>query len=304
MITTSFNNPKKRIIINPNLTSFSDYLDFFVQEILPARLIAEKTLREYVTRIPHIKSFFGDCDIEQITVNDIANFLNKYPPQQSNHYRTFLVFIFNHIQAHGLCYGNPAAVTLPKQIQIQRKPLSEASFWLIHRVAPQFLKYAMELALTTLLRRDDICNLQFSQVNDGFLWVSTRKTKAALKIKVNQPLKDILNKCKNDGIDSPYVIHKKFFMRKLHNKQHVTQIIPDYLTKEFSKARDKTGLFSGLEAYTRPTFHEVRGLGAHLYEINGVPKHKIQALLGHADPDMTERYLAKHQDRFTEICLD
>lgn len=296
-----------RLIKSGKIQTFKDfgaYLDFFSAEVLPARRIAQKTLREYLTRIPHLKNFFGLFPIEQISVNHVASFLNQFPPQQSNHYRTFLVFIFKHIEAQGLCQRNPAAVTLPKQIQVQRRALTESQFWAIHAIAPPFLQRAMELGLHTLLRREDICVLEFSQIREGFLWVTTHKTKAALKIRINQTLAEILFDCKTDGIMSPFVVHHQFHLNRLQNKKHATQVLPDYLTKEFSKARDNTGIFGGFKTYARPTFHEIRGLGAHLYERKGVPKQQIQALLGHSDPEMTERYLSKHAERYTEICLD
>ena len=45
----------------------------------------------------------------------------------------------------------------------------------------------------------------------------------------------------------------------------------------------------------RPTFHELRALGAWLYEQQGFPQEYIQALMGHADVKMTEHYQAGHE---------
>ncbi|MCU1782866.1 hypothetical protein NTD80_08855 [Pseudomonas sp. 13B_2.1_Bac1] len=49
-------------------------------------------------------------------------------------------------------------------------------------------------------------------------------------------------------------------------KDHWTSVTPDYLTKAFSKARDAAHAYDHVPAGERPTFHEIRALGAWLYE--------------------------------------
>ncbi len=52
--------------------------------------------------------------------------------------------------------------------------------------------------------------------------------------------------------------------------QHPTQVVPSYLSRAFSKARDKAGAYADLPQEQRPTFHEIRALAAHLFEKSGV----------------------------------
>ena len=52
----------------------------------------------------------------------------------------------------------------------------------------------------------------------------------------------------------------------------------------------------GLPVGERPTFHEIRALGAWLYEQQGFEQEYIQGLMGHADVKMTEHYQAGHGD--------
>nr|WP_256348121.1 tyrosine-type recombinase/integrase [Pseudomonas yamanorum] len=44
----------------------------------------------------------------------------------------------------------------------------------------------------------------------------------------------------------------------------------------------------------RPTFHEIRALGAWLFEQQGFAQEHIQGLMGHADVKMTEHYQSGH----------
>ena len=49
-----------------------------------------------------------------------------------------------------------------------------------------------------------------------------------------------------------------------------------------------------------PTLHEVRALGAKLYEEKGIDP---QILLGHLDPKMTRLYLDRHKVQWVDIEL-
>ncbi|MGB1012434.1 MAG: tyrosine-type recombinase/integrase, partial [Thiolinea sp.] len=77
-------------------------------------------------------------------------------------------------------------------------------------------------------------------------------------------------------------------------KVHWTQVAPDMVTREFAEIRDRLGICSELEPVQRPSFHEIRALGADLYRQAGYPEEWIQSLLGHEDREMTAKYLAGH----------
>jgi len=70
----------------------------------------------------------------------------------------------------------------------------------------------------------------------------------------------------------------------------------DYLTKSFAQARDDSKADKEVPAGERPTFHEIRALGARLYEQQGFEQEYIQGLMGHADVKMTEHYQAGYGD--------
>lgn len=53
----------------------------------------------------------------------------------------------------------------------------------------------------------------------------------------------------------------------------------------------------------RPSFHEVRALGSHLYERAGYEVNEVQELMAHTDEIMTKRYQAGFETRWTEINL-
>jgi hypothetical protein len=51
--------------------------------------------------------------------------------------------------------------------------------------------------------------------------------------------------------------------------EHSAQVLPEYASKAFTKARElaaaRTNLFAGLGEDEMPTLHEIRALSSHLY---------------------------------------
>ena len=66
---------------------------------------------------------------------------------------------------------------------------------------------------------------------------------------------------------------------------------------KFKKRRDTIGISERVAPAQRPTFHEIRSLGAELYRRAGHPGDAIQRLLGHSSAKMTQTYL----DRGVEV---
>ena len=68
----------------------------------------------------------------------------------------------------------------------------------------------------------------------------------------------------------------------------------------FSKARDAAHAYDHITATERPTSHEIRALGAWLYEQQNFPQEYIQALMGHAHAKMTKHYQDGHEEKKIE----
>ena len=93
---------------------------------------------------------------------------------------------------------------------------------------------------------------------------------------------------------SPYLLHRAPERRRrisAGGKPHWTCIEPAYLSRTFAAVRDATERWSSLKPEQRPTFHEIRGLGARLAEAQGVPADEIGKLMTHASTRTTAIYL-------------
>ena len=130
-------------------------------------------------------------------------------------------------------------------------------------------------------------------------------TPAHIKMGIGPELAAVLTELKTLPVVEPHTIRRAPVRRRrsyLDAKTHWTQVAPEILTREFARLRDMTACAEHLEPVQRPSFHELRGLGADLYRQSGMPEEQIQALLGHSDISMTRVYLDRRgtEERWTE----
>jgi enterobacteria phage integrase len=95
--------------------------------------------------------------------------------------------------------------------------------------------------------------------------VSGESDMAFIKIAVTPQLDEIRRRSLADGVLSTYLVHRAPDRRRrewTENKPHWTYVQPEYLSKGFAEAREASGLYADMEPPKRPTFHEIRGLGA------------------------------------------
>jgi integrase len=163
----------------------------------------------------------------------------------------------------------------------------------------------MDLALVSLQRRGDICALTYDQIQEGRLIIIQEKTekhgvRARLSIEYSSQLEAIIKASRSDKVASPFVLHKRpARITRSVKKTHWTQILPDYLSKQFGDARDSVDKFKTMPAHLKPTFHEIRALGGWLYLEQGHSKEYINLLMGHTKMAMTDHYTDRHME-YTE----
>lgn len=290
-------------------TVFNVFLDKFETKLLPEREISSNTLKFYKSMLIRIRKDLGEKLIDDLSVKEIADFLSQFTNKSSNRYRRFLALIFRYVISYGLCKENPASQAITHKVKKKRKRLTLENYFSIynHSSSEPWFKNALDLGLHTLQRREDLVNLKFSDIKDGYLYVIQSKTEkhgdsAYLKIKISFVLESIIGRCR-DLIVSPYILHRRPDRcskqnYKADSKQHFSQITPDYLTKTFAYIRDQLPEFKTIPADQRPSFHEIRSLGIAEYEKKGID---AQALAGHKTRAMTDKYKEGHEPKWTEV---
>lgn len=288
--------------------TFSNLLDRFEAEWLPTRSYAARSLQEIKFKLTRYREDIGSRMVGQLDVLEVAEYLDQFSNNAYTKHRGLLVQIFAFAVAKGLAERNVAELTLVKleeEKKRQRHTVEGVEKILAYEGTPDWLRRAIRLGLLSLQRREDIVTWPKSAVDieKNALKVSPGKTQnydtpIHLEVVMGSALRAVILECVRSPVVCPYLIHYSPKARKreqLDAKLHWNAVTPDYLTKAFAKARDDSKAYQDMKPGERPTFHELRALGAWLYEQQGFPQEYIQALMGHADVKMTEHYQAGHE---------
>ena len=304
--TNTLHEPAKKINSEDDppeqASDFSSIVDAYETEWLPDKRLKPTTLEIVSYQLKRFRADLGNKQVTDITTRFVSEYLNKnFTRNAYIKHRVRLIDILDYAVSRGLINDNPATRTQAKNnVSKHRKPLTFTQYQSIKAIAPHWLQCAMELSLITLQARNEIVGMQYADISEGVLHVIRQKTrdmthKAYLAIEISDSLDRLIKSIRNEQA-SPYIIHEA---PQRHNrsqvKTHWTQVLPDRLSKQFSKYRDETGLFNHLDNQEKPTFHEIRALGGHLYLQQGYSKEYVNALMGHTTMAMTEDYTDRHQ---------
>jgi integrase len=292
---------------NDSAYTFNNVLSRFQSEFIPSQNLKPKTLRVKESRIKRLQKDIGSENIESYSLKNLAEYLDEtFVNDTYLRMRSLLGEVYNFAKRKGLYTGqdNPAHVTEKKSGNgKQRTRMTKEGFKAIYDEAPDWLKDAMDFALITLQARNEVVNAKFDDEQDEHFHIIRLKTKdqtdrAYIRFPVNDNLRELISRCRARPVLSPFLIaHKpqKRVRENFNNREHWSQVLPDYLTKQFQKVRDNCGFFEGVEMSHRPTFHEIRALGGDLYREAGYSKEYINLLYGHTTLGMTEEYLKGHR---------
>lgn len=295
-------------VIAEGATHFGSLLQRYREDFMPTKKLKPRTQAETEYRLNRLEQDLSKILVCDMSVKFVADYLDA--GFKNNAYikmRGLMVDIFRYGLTKGIAEENPAESTLAKAADNkQRQPLSHEWYKQIHAVAPEWLQIAMDFALVTLQRRGDICESKHDSVKGDYLELIQRKTekhghRAFLRIKLGASLQDILKRSRKSGIASPYIIHRRperLYASKA--KTHWSQVRPETLSKEFAFYRDQIPEIAALPAEQRPTFHEIRALGGHLYLQAGFTEDYVQTLMGHSTAKMTAHYTDRHGPEWTE----
>jgi integrase len=173
---------------------------------------------------------------------------------------------------------------------------------------------AVDLAFHTCLRIGNIVKLRFEYDKktrtgldgDEFCWSPIKKKNATIRfidfgLEENKHIKDIIERCKatrmaamNRGLATtpcPFVVHNNFIRSVPSAKMHPMQVTTTYLTERFSYYRDQLPEMESVPIKNRPTFHEIRSLGAStLRNNNNRTLKEVSDALGHVSVGVTSNY--------------
>lgn len=277
------------------------------KEELAERDLAAATRRNQRMRLNVIAGKFGERPIAALTTQDWADWLREYAAagkrQMAAAMRSLARDMYREAIAAGWAETNPLDVTRAPRIKIKRQRLTLELWRAIYAEAKRpWLKRAMELAMVTAQRREDIARMMFADSQSGALQVIQSKTGARLRISHKLKLDalgltvgDVVKRCRDTTV-SKYLVHHP---RTVSRAKAGDPVLPDTLSDAFAKARDRAAAKLGVDLGEHPpTFHEMRSLAARLYHEQG---YDPQRLLGHRHRTTTELYQDNRGSEWVDV---
>ncbi|UNH37825.1 tyrosine-type recombinase/integrase [Moellerella wisconsensis] len=305
---------------NGEALPLSEHLEKLFERIVRDEQPSESTLNDWTNDLERVTSFFKDIPSNEITLEHVNSFINKYHADASanvqNRKVSFLKKIFSYAVDESLMFDNPAERKKMKRIDgKKRRRLSYDDFVKIHTAAEPWLRTAMDLALQTTQARLEVSRIKYNikapknntcgcvwyeeERNGiyGMIYIHRQKVQhkeaAHVAIPIGKRLKEIIDNSR-DNIASPYIVHRlPIRIPKKISKEvnHPTQVAPDYLSRAFSELRDQVGVAQNLPVEEKPTFHEIRALAAFMFKKRGFDP---QARMAHSDAESTKIYTENH----------
>ncbi|NIF20297.1 tyrosine-type recombinase/integrase [Candidatus Pantoea multigeneris] len=293
-----------RLKEKPEFT-FSLWLDRYAI-ILSRRELKPNTMKIRNNQLKTLCAEFGTKAIENITTREIAIFLDSYIESGKKNMaaalRSLLLDVFREAIVEGVIERNPAEPTRTPTPDVKRERMSLEQFTVIRSAAQSmsnWLANAMDIALLTGQRREDISKMTFDDIRDGRIFITQGKTGHMLAVPlsltlnvVSLSLDQVVERCRA-GNPSEFLIYST--VRKGGRKPGA--VLPDAITSAFADARDKTALEF---AQSPPSFHEIRSLASRLYAAEKGEEF-AQRLLGHKNMSMTKKYLDSRGQEFDMV---
>jgi integrase len=282
--------------------SLADWLPVYLQlwiERSP-KAPSPNTIRNCVANLKKIEACeyawrkLGDVETAHIAPH-LAQVAKDSGPSAALALRVRMHDVFRLAETQGLIAvgKNPVAATYSPDRTVKRERLTLELFLKIRDAAPGWLKRAMNLALLTGQRREDVSNLLFADFRDGHLHVvqgkSGGKTRlrldgriglAAVDLTIAQAVQD----CR-DNVVSKYMLRH---VEHVASAKPGERFSPVTLTNRFAQTRDLVGIVAS-EGRTPPSFHEIRSLSERLYR-DQYGAEFAQSILGHKNSSMTAKY--------------
>ena len=284
-------------ILSPNSKhTFSHVLTRFKNERIPDFEWSKKYKEENLRRIERFREHSGQARYQD---TDVLFFTSMVEELFSGVGQRFAIILLRQIDefavGKGLRRGPNVAngILMPRQGKRKRRRIKDYDeFKAIREHCPPYLQDAIDFSLITLQPRQVLCMLDLSRhVQGNLLRFQRGKTGVYIEIEINRELDTLIKKRR---IQAMKLGSKRLFCRQKKIALHDVGIDPNEMSADFTRAAKACGLYPD----RHPTLHEVRSLGARMYEKRGFPAQLIQDLMGHKKPSTTEIYLNPDEPKY------
>ncbi|MEP7153897.1 MAG: site-specific integrase [Nitrospira sp.] len=271
-----FDKPKE----NPKM--FSDLMDRYLQEHASRRA----NYRRYVDMVRNLRTFFGNPTLVQVTPKSIVAYKNKryadgVKPATINRELALLKKAFNlACREWEWSTDNPVCrVSMEKEQNTRDRWLTDEEEARLFAAAVPWVRDLVIFAIHTGMRRGEILALTWAGVNFTRRTVTVFKSKNGERrtIPVNQTVLDLLRQ--KHGQAGRLLLEQDVVFAS----EATTPVNGSNLRRRFNSALRVAHIADF-------RFHDLRHTFATRLVQGGVDLYKVQRLLGHKSPSMTQRY--------------
>ncbi|MGB0468729.1 MAG: tyrosine-type recombinase/integrase [Pontibacterium sp.] len=303
------NNPKT--LYNPRnppmMQVIDEYKENQLREELKRNRIGQETFDGKLLLLREYNTVIGKTQCQNVTTFDLAQHLKDRTGHVQQKHIPLLKKLFRYAIASGYRTTNPANELQPKEPEArQRKRHTWEGFQKVRATAPEWLQRTMDIALYSLQRRSDLIRMHIDHADqeNRAIDILQQKTRnyanpVYIRISAGDTLWQAIRTAITSDVPCPYMVHcrpLRMTAQARDAKPHPFAVLPDYLSKQFSKWRDESGAYDHLPKNQRPSFHDIRALGILMYHKAGYPMDYIMALAGHALSATTEHYISGHEN--------
>jgi enterobacteria phage integrase len=316
------------VVVDIGGVSFSDAFGAFVEKYIADYGLKSSTAQLLHQRQRRLSEALGQTQVPMITTQMLREAISGGSQFEQSKLKTLLLRFFRYAKSTGTYpshLANPVDDLFVDPLPHKRRQrITLEQFHAIYAVAPQWLRWLMTLAVHLALRRIDLVNLRFDDVVGGRIVSPIRKTDTlardieatSVDFPIHPEARRVLVEARRSSLRlgrCPFIVHREPQRQTRRAKNavgsgrmaHPAQVLPEYASKAFYKARDlarqQTNLFNGLDAREMPTLHEIRALSSHLYAKAGYQVAAVQELMAHTDPDMTRAYQKGHARKVLRV---
>jgi len=263
---------------------FKEFADIFIENY---SRINKRSWKDDKYRLQKVVNFFGDIYLHELTPLDVEKFKAEklkegVTKSTVNRYMAILKTMFNIAITWGYTKDNPVREVrfFSEKDNLKERILIEEEEDRLFEASSEHLIPILIVALNTGMRRGEILNLKWSQIDYHIKEIRVENTKSGKPriIDINSHLLTELMRLKNKAQDSQYV-----FLNPKTGKPYKK------LQTSFNGACRRAGI-EGLR------FHDLRHTFASRLVERGIDLIRVKELLGHSSVKMTERYTHSNRE--------
>ena len=262
--------------------------DYTFNELAEHYLVWATRKRSFKTKEFFVKDLlkvFGNCPLKSFSTMALERYQTEESGRNSNSTANRKLSTLKHMFTKAVdwemvteqVYKKVSKVTLLDEPVGRLRYLSKEECWQLVKECDQHVRPIVITAINTGMRRGEILNLKWEQVDlrHGFILLDKTKSGKRREVPINQTLRETLHSIPRkiaDGTDNPYV-----FINPNTGKPFRE------VKKSFSSALRRAGIKDF-------RFHDLRHTYASLAVMAGIDLTTVKELLGHADIKMTLKY--------------